>query len=275
MLPQEEAVKKAIKYIEENLNYELDLEGISKEVAYSKYHFSRIFKQITGENLVSMIKRLRLAQSAKEIIHKNSNITEIGFNVGYETSSSFNKAFKQFFGCSPSQYKKVTKQNLIKYKEALKFEPKIVDIKEDVYCICVREKGEYGEASLKAWNKLINSNLISLENIRYFGLCYDDPTITEYKMMRYEACLSIDDKYGFPKDSSIKKIPKGKYAVLKYIGDINELYDVSLQFYGWIIEKNLKLADFPLCEECLNNIEDILAGKVSSYDVNLYLLLES
>jgi AraC-like DNA-binding protein len=102
------SIKKAIKYIEENLNEQLDLNNISKAASYSPYHFSRVFKQATGENINNMIKRLRLAQSTHELLFQNSSITEIGLNIGYETPSSFNKAFKKLFNMSPREYKKQT-----------------------------------------------------------------------------------------------------------------------------------------------------------------------
>lgn len=57
-----------------------------------------------------MIKRLRLAESTRDLIYQNSSITEIGLDVGYETPSSFNKAFKQIFNMSPREYKQQTEK---------------------------------------------------------------------------------------------------------------------------------------------------------------------
>lgn len=273
----EKSVNKAIKYIEENLTEELTLEEVSKEVAYSPYHFSRIFKQFTGENILSMIKRLRLAQSTRELLHKDSNITEVGLNVGYETSSSFNKAFKQTFQCSPSLYKKKIEENLINYRKSLKNEPRIINIEKEITLIYTRSIGEYAESAFKSWDELINlshKNSITFEDKKYFGLCFDDPTITDYEKMRYEACLTIQN-INLPKNFDIKTIPKGKYVVLKHLGDYEELYDVWLQFYGWVLEKDLKLTNFPPFEEYLNNPKDVLEGNINSFETNLYLNLDS
>jgi len=273
---QEESINKAIQYIENNLSEELSLDEVSEVVAYSPYHFSRLFKQFTGENIMSMIKRLRLAQSTRELLHKDSSITEIGLNVGYETSSSFNKAFKQVFGYSPSVYKKELEENLKRYKRKLKDEPKIVTVEKEIITIFSRATGEYGEAAFQSWQRLIalsDEKSLNFENKKYFGICFDDPTITEYKKMRYEACLSIDNKTEDYKKYSYKSIPKGKYAVLKHKGDYEELYEIWLQFYGWIIEKNLKLADFPPFEEYLNNPKKVLQKETTDFETNLYLLL--
>ncbi|WP_421717171.1 AraC family transcriptional regulator [Arcobacter arenosus] len=275
------SIKKAIKYIEENLNEQLDLNNISKAASYSPYHFSRVFKQATGENINNMIKRLRLAQSTHELLFQNSSITEIGLNIGYETPSSFNKAFKKLFNMSPREYKKQTEENLKNHFQELKIKPEIIDIKEDIYTLFDRSLGEYNDAAIEAWNKLISKEEhlkeINYEFLgkRYFGLCYDNPNITEYDYMRYEACLLLDNEE-LPKIDSrhIKILPKGRYVVLKYIGSYDNLYNIWFQFYGWVYNKNLQLSNFPPVEEYLDNPEDILEGNIKYNTTNLMLKLD-
>ncbi|WP_458699412.1 GyrI-like domain-containing protein [Sulfurospirillum sp. 1307] len=274
-------IQKAIEYIEKNLHETLSLNEIAKVASYSPFHFSRIFKQETGENINSMIKRLRLAQSTHYLMYRNSLITEIGLDVGYETPSSFNKAFKQIFNMSPREYKLETENNLKKYIKKLKTEPIIIDFKEDIYTYFDRSLGEYNDAAISAWNKLITQielNKVELEfsDKRYFGLCFDNPKITEYEKMRYEACISVNkDEQNQINLKKIKILPKGKYAKLKFCGDYEDLYDVWFQFYGWIYKKQLELDNFPPIEEYLDSPKDILNGNTLVNTTNLLLKINS
>ena len=274
------SIEKAIEYIEENLNEALDLTEIAKVASYSQFHFSRIFKQATGENVNNMIKRLRLAQSTRELMYQKSSITEVGLNVGYETPSSFNKVFKQVFNMSPSEYKKKTEENLKNYLLELQTEPEIIYIEKEIYMYFDRSLGEYNDAAISAWGKLIKYSELDENNIkfskkRYFGLCYDNPKITEYEKMRYEACISMQiDESKLLNPKQIKILPKGRYAVLKFIGDYYDLYEVWFHFYGWIFNKKLQLDNFPPIEEYLDSPIDVLNGKVVNYTTNLMLKLD-
>ena len=274
------SIEKSIEYIEENLNEALDLTEIAKVASYSQFHFSRIFKQATGENVNNMIKRLRLAQSTRELMYQKSSITEVGLNVGYETPSSFNKVFKQVFNMSPSEYKKKTEENLKNYLLELQTEPEIIYIEKEIYMYFDRSLGEYNDAAISAWGKLIKYSELDENNIkfskkRYFGLCYDNPKITEYEKMRYEACISMQiDESKLLNPKQIKILPKGRYAVLKFIGDYYDLYEVWFHFYGWIFNKKLQLDNFPPIEEYLDSPIDVLNGKVVNYTTNLMLKLD-
>jgi AraC family transcriptional regulator len=275
---RQESIKKTVDYIENNLNEQLNLNEIAKVASYSPYHFSRIFKQVTGENLNNMIKRLRLAQSTKELMYDKSAITHVGLNVGYETPSSFNKAFKQLFGISPTEYKKKTKENLKKYLKQLKTSPEIIDISKEISVFYGRCLGEYGYAATESWGKLIKkveSDNMKLCNKRYFGLCYDNPNITQFNQMRYEACITVDkQEIDYIDKKKLKVLPKGEYAILKYDGSYDSLYDIWLQFYGWIDKENLQLDNFPPIEEYLENPKDIINGKISKTTTILMLKLK-
>ena len=274
---RQKSIEKAIKYIEKNLNEQLDLNAIAKVASYSPYHFSRVFKQTTGENINNMIKRLRLSQSTHKLMYQKSAVTQIGLNIGYETPSSFNKAFKQLFGMSPTKYKEKTKLNLEKYIQDLQTHPEIINIPNDIIVLSERFLGEYNDAAICAWNNIIktvdsNKNHIVFDKKRYFGLCFDNPQITRYNQMRYEACITLNEKEA-KYIRKTKILPKGQYAILNHEGNYDDLYDVWLQFYSWIYNQNLQLDNVPPIEEYLESPKDILQGKVIKGTTYLMLKL--
>lgn len=86
--------------IEKNLDSDISLESLSKEMNYSKFHFLRIFKQCTGITTYVYIKKRRLYLASKEILNGN-RIIDAALNNGYESSSAFSRAFKSTFGITP------------------------------------------------------------------------------------------------------------------------------------------------------------------------------
>lgn len=98
---------KAVDYINSNLSQELSLDSIASAAAFSTYHFHRIFSAILGESLWNYTVRLRLEKAAQLITSTNKiSITQIALDTGFSSSSVFSRAFKNYFGISPSNWKK-------------------------------------------------------------------------------------------------------------------------------------------------------------------------
>ena len=102
-----QSIYKVILYIEKNYNQTLTLEELSKVASFSKYHFHRIFKSITGETIGEYIRRVRLQNSTHKLSTSKLNITQIALDIGYETNASFSKAFKERFGITPKEFAKI------------------------------------------------------------------------------------------------------------------------------------------------------------------------
>jgi AraC family transcriptional regulator len=116
---------KVLNAIENDLEY-ITLEDLIKISGYSYYHFHRIFLTLVGESLKKYIKRLRLEKAVNSMRIQKCSITKIAFESGYNSSSSFNKAFKGMFGVNPSDYKKTDKKNFKEYKMMNQLEYKIL-----------------------------------------------------------------------------------------------------------------------------------------------------
>jgi len=97
----------ALKFIDNNLDSELSLETISKVAFYSPHHFHRIFKAIIGETPNGYVTRKRIEKAASILMHKKEiTITDLSFQYGFKSNASFTKTFKNFYGISPSEFRK-------------------------------------------------------------------------------------------------------------------------------------------------------------------------
>ncbi len=99
-------VQRALQYIHNNYATDISLEQVSKTVNLSKYHFSRLFKEITGMTYQSYVNRIRIEQSKKLLNDDALSVTDAGYAVGYSDLTHFERIFKKIVGFSPSQYRR-------------------------------------------------------------------------------------------------------------------------------------------------------------------------
>ncbi|MBC8753946.1 helix-turn-helix transcriptional regulator [Kordia sp. YSTF-M3] len=88
-------------------NPNLTLELISKELSISTSSLSQKIKASSGENFSTYINTLRIKKAKKMLIndeYKNYTTTAIGLEAGFNSKSSFYRAFKKIEGCTPQEF---------------------------------------------------------------------------------------------------------------------------------------------------------------------------
>lgn len=99
-------IKKAIRYIQNNMTSKLNIEEIASHVGLSPTYFMKLFKQSTKMTCVEYINTLRLDKATTLLLETTESILEIAHNCGYSNLSLFNRDFKKAFEITPSQYRK-------------------------------------------------------------------------------------------------------------------------------------------------------------------------
>ena len=101
---------RVLSYIEANYSEDLNLETVADTAGFSKYHFSRLFKQYTDSTFYDYLCKRRIIE-AKKLLVTNMPVTDVAFQVGFNNLTTFCRCFKKYTGCSPTQYKsKITKE---------------------------------------------------------------------------------------------------------------------------------------------------------------------
>ncbi|MGB8455208.1 MAG: response regulator [Anaerocolumna sp.] len=109
-------IQKAIKYIQEYYDKDLNMAVVSNYISMNYSLFSYVFKQYTGMNFVNYLKTIRINEAKKLLEETDKKIIEISSLIGYENEKHFMKLFKAACGVSPSEYRKnaqVGKLNMI------------------------------------------------------------------------------------------------------------------------------------------------------------------
>lgn len=98
-----ESMNRALDYIEDNLESQIEYKKIAQLALCSEYHFSRIFSSISGITLSEYIRRRRLTVAAFEIQKSDIRIIDLAIKYGYESADSFSRAFQKTHGIKPSE----------------------------------------------------------------------------------------------------------------------------------------------------------------------------
>jgi len=97
-----ERIHQVVDYISEHLSDELTLEDLASVACFSSFHFHRIFTFTTGETPHDFIERLRLEKAANKLCTMpNKSVSDIAAECGYNSISSFSRAFKKYHKISP------------------------------------------------------------------------------------------------------------------------------------------------------------------------------
>jgi len=103
-------IYKILKYIESNIMDITDVKSIAKQLSYSEYYISHLFKEKIGITIKEYIRQRKVVM-AKEFLNSGKvSISEIAYRLNYDSSQSLSKMFKKQTGISLTEYqKKITK----------------------------------------------------------------------------------------------------------------------------------------------------------------------
>lgn len=100
------SITRARDFIEANLSEPLPLGLVSRQSGVSESHLCRLFKEHVGLTLTDYINRRRIDWAKEELLKTDTRISEIAFQVGYQSLSQFNRAFARVTGRTPSTFRR-------------------------------------------------------------------------------------------------------------------------------------------------------------------------
>lgn len=94
-------------YIREHIDEPLHRDVLAAVAGFSVPHLHRIFTACMGENLGGYVRRVRLERAGRKLRMGAVDIMEVALAAGYDSHAAFSKAFKQQFGLSPSEFRRL------------------------------------------------------------------------------------------------------------------------------------------------------------------------
>jgi len=99
------AVTRAKQFIHENQTEDLSLGQVAKAVNTSIFYFCKMFKKATGLNFTDYVSRIRVEKAKNLLLNRNLRVSEIAYEVGFQSLTHFNRVFKKIMGQSPTEYR--------------------------------------------------------------------------------------------------------------------------------------------------------------------------
>jgi AraC family transcriptional regulator len=259
----------AVDQLRDHLNQPLDLTELARLAGFSPYHFSRIFTAVMGETPMKYILRLRLEAAANLLLKSTRPLTAIALENGFSSSSTFARAFRRYFQCSPSEYRAgwgyMTGLSLNRaVDERLQLgEYQISSAKirwqEALPVVYVATYSGYAREKIcAAWNRLQRWAMLHQvfdAETRALGISLDDPYITPMERCRYYACFTLPHNFIQITNAPVNylTIPEGQFAVFQVKSSAEELPKVyQALFSEWLLQSGYQPANMYLYEAYLD-----------------------
>ncbi|MDE5651279.1 MAG: response regulator, partial [Duncaniella sp.] len=107
----EKLVEKAVKFVVANIKRsDLSVEELSSHLGMSRVHLYKKLKAITGKTPIEFIRIIRLKRGAQMLRESQLNVSEVAYQLGFNSPKYFSKYFKEEFGILPSAYQEKEEQ---------------------------------------------------------------------------------------------------------------------------------------------------------------------
>jgi len=98
-------VQKAREYILQHKMEPLSLAAVAQASGASVFHFCKVFKKSTGLKFTDYVARVRLEDAKAQLLNPSRRISEVAYDVGFQSLTQFNRMFKRVFGQSPTEFR--------------------------------------------------------------------------------------------------------------------------------------------------------------------------
>lgn len=100
-----EAVRNAKSFIHAHLAEPMSLEAVASAVNVSPFHFCKLFKRATGLTFTDFVNRARVEKAKRMLMKPAARITEVAYDVGFQSLSHFNRSFRRIADESPTEFR--------------------------------------------------------------------------------------------------------------------------------------------------------------------------
>lgn len=231
-------IAESVEIIEKNIKENITVLDISQKLGYSYYHFSRLFKGVTGHAPSDYILRRRLSKAAKELITSSKKVIEIAYDYQFNSPEAFSRSFKKMFSITPLNMRKqkdlaffqvlnrINVEAIHHTQQILAYEPEEVELDAftvvGMTCLMINT-----EPSLitRIWEKFLTEidqipNRVVPEN--HYQICFW-PDAFDLGGIFLMAGVEIKDKEIHNQSYVLKTIPAGRYLKFIHKGFANKV----------------------------------------------------
>ena len=235
-------LKRAVDYIEQNIDHRISLSAVANHAAVSAYHLHRLFRTRFGVPLMDYVRRRKLTHAADRLVRTREPIIAIALEAGFESQAAFTRAFRRVFYTTPAAYRDqgrhipwlsvaaLSEETLATLPELGNGPPRretrgafqVVGLEAEL-------SGEERAQIPALWEQLARTAgwRVFSEAYRY-GISDGSPDVLQGRL-RYLAALGITEKELAPQGLKARSVPAGDYVVIPFRGS-PERFPAAIDF---------------------------------------------
>jgi AraC family transcriptional regulator len=276
----QERIQRVVGFLSDHVDDNPSLATLADVAMISPFHFHRVYRATTGETPSGTVRRLRLAKACNQLRDADISIADIAFNVGYDTSQSFAKAFKAMTKFSPSelrQDRQTLDAVLIELSapaepiaEATNLEVRLVSV-EPFKVIASRHFGPH-KGLFQAYGELFNwaeQNGLVEKFQGIYGIPIDDPRDVPESECRFDCCFDFGAESLAEEPFQENALGGGDYAVVRHVGPYDGMETKHDYLYGsWLPNSACELREAPLYNHYLQDPDSV---PPEEWETDIYL----
>lgn len=260
----------AIDYIEDNLDGDISYNEAAQIACCSTFYFQRIFSYVSGISLSEYIRRRRMTQAAFELQRANTKVIDIALKYGYNSPTSFNRAFQSVHNIAPTAARnmgstlnaypairfsvQVTGRNAMAYHITKKQSMRMVGVRIPL----VEDMEENYRTIPEFWTSVLSNNqfseIWSLSNQSPYGILGVSIYESTGRIFYY---IAVATDKPVPSDMFEVEIPSATWVVFENNGYFKEkvqsvfrrFYTEWLPFSGYEYAGLPDIEVYPVCQE--------------------------
>ena len=266
--------RRVLEHIDQHLEDELTVDGLSAVAAFSKFHFHRQFSELFGMGVYRYVQLVRLKRAAYQLAFRaDERIIDVALGAGYESHEAFTRAFKKTVGQTPSEFRErpnwpawhAVFQPLSELRsehmkpDSQSKQVNVVDFKATrVGTLVHRGDPKHLEGTIRTFIEWRKQNRLHPDVSASFNLFYGDLD-TPPEEFRLDLCAATEKPIGDNPFGVVEQIiPAGRCAVLRHIGSDDTLVETITYLYRtWLPASGEELRDFPLFAQRVRMFPDV------------------
>jgi AraC family transcriptional regulator len=266
---------RVLAHIEANSESALSIDELSQLAAFSPHHFHRQFSAFLGMSTYKYVQFMRMRRASWRLAFRpEMSVGDIALATGYEGPEAFARAFRQFSGQSPSEFRASPDwaewhsrfRPFIQLRQTnmnpLPAPPVVRMVQFPATRVAALEhRGSpmrLGD-SIRRFIEWRKAHKLPPKSSGTFNIIYNDPGEVPPEEFRFSLCAATDQPIE-PNEAGVTAltIPSGRCAVLRHVGSDDQLGRSILHLYAtWLPGSGEELRDFPLFMQRVTFFPDV------------------
>jgi AraC-like DNA-binding protein len=111
-----EFLESVCEYLEAHYAEPVKLDQVAEHIKFSKFHVCKLFKEVKGITLMEYLNHFRIIKSEWALLFREESILDIAIGHGFNNVNSYNRLFKKYNDCTPSEFRKKHRTNITTYE---------------------------------------------------------------------------------------------------------------------------------------------------------------